>query len=279
MIYIQGDTITSFISNVQYFDIRYFQKFIEPFTTAKNALDIHTTREFVSYQNKPLIFITKVEYLDIFYRRIIPLLKTKFILITHYGDRESGLHIGILHHPLLIKWYGQNMSIQSPKTVPIPIGLENKYWGRTKIDLIKKNSSNKKENLVYLNFSLNTHPVRSIIMDRLLQKGFKKNVNLPWDQYIEELSKYKFCISPRGNGIDCHRIWECLYLGVIPIVIKTIHLEIFSDLPILFIHSYDCISIEYLNQEYESFKQKNFNLEKLDLMYWKKEINELFKSN
>lgn len=272
MVHIQGDMITSLVSNVQYFELRYFQKYIEPFTTAKHFLDIHTIREFKCPQDKPLIIITKVEHLDTFYRRIVPLLTTKFILITHYGDHESGLHKGILSNPLLIKWYGQNMATQSSKTMPIPIGLENKYWKRTNIDIIEKHSSNKKENLVYLNFSLNTHPERPKIMSLMLRKGFTKHENSPWNQYIETLSKYKFCISPRGNGIDCHRIWECLYLGVIPIVTKTVHLEMFSDLPILFVHNYECISTDFLNHEYEFFKQKTFNLEKLDLSYWKNKI-------
>ncbi len=27
-----------------------------------------------------------------------------------------------------------------------------------------------------------------------------------------------FCVAPRGNGMDCLRYWECLYLKTIPIV-------------------------------------------------------------
>ena len=29
---------------------------------------------------------------------------------------------------------------------------------------------------------------------------------------------YKFVASPAGNGLDCHRTWEAIYLGVVPIV-------------------------------------------------------------
>ena len=105
----------------------------------------------------------------------------KFVLITHYGDKEAGLHQRILHHPLLIKWYGQNMRIISDKTLSIPIGLENQYWKRTNILTIKTHSSNLKEKLLYLNFSLRTNPKRSKIMNILLQKGFNKNKNLDWD--------------------------------------------------------------------------------------------------
>ena len=121
-------------------------------------------------KTSPLIFITKIENLDNFYNKIVKSLNTKFILITHYGDAEAGLHNTILNHPLLIKWYGQNMRIISDKTLPIPIGLENKYWNRTNIDIIKKHSNNVKIKLLYLNFSMHTNSNRSKIMNTLLKK-------------------------------------------------------------------------------------------------------------
>ena len=39
-------------------------------------------------------------------------------------------------------------------------------------------------------------------------------------EYLQELSKYQFAICPEGHGPDCHRIYECLYLNVIPIMIR-----------------------------------------------------------
>ena len=269
--FISGDTITNDISMIQFFPIRYFDKYIKNFTTNNNL--IHS----MEYnKTSPLIFITKVEYLDDFYNKIATSLNSKFVLITHYGDKEAGLHNKILQHPLLIKWYGQNMSIISDKTLPIPIGLENQYWKHTNMLTIKQHCSNPKENLLYLNFSLRTNPNRSKIMDILLQKGFTKNKKLDWDNYIEDLSRHKFCISPNGNGFDCHRTWECLYLGVIPIVEKSQHMSYFKDLPILFVDSYDDISINYLNQKYKDFQEKKFNMEKLSLSYWKNKIREHF---
>ena len=185
---------------------------------------------------------------------------------------EAGLYDKILNHPLLIKWYGQNMRIISDKTLPIPLGLENQFWKRTNLLTIKKNYSNSKDKLLYLNFSLSTNQNRSKIMNILLHNGFKKNNKLDWDSYIEDLSRYKFCISPMGNGIDCHRTWECLYLGVIPIVEKSPHMSYFHDLPILFVDNYEIITTEYLNQIYKNFQQKKFNMDKLSISYWNRKI-------
>jgi len=269
--YISGDTITSNISTIQFFPITYYNKYIKEFTANNNL--IHS---MINNKKSPLIFITKIEYLNDFYYKIVTSLNDRFVLITHYGDMEAGLHDKILNHPLLIKWYGQNMRVISDKTLSIPLGLENKYWKRTNIHTIKQHSSNSKSNLLYLNFSLHTNPNRSKTMNILLQKGFNKNEKLDWNEYIEELSKHKFCISPKGNGVDCHRTWECLYLGVIPIVEKSTHMSNFHDLPILFVHSYDVISIEYLNQIYKDFQNKTFNMDKLSLDYWNKKIKEHF---
>jgi hypothetical protein len=34
------------------------------------------------------------------------------------------------------------------------------------------------------------------------------------------MQKTLFVPSPAGNGLDCHRTWEALYLGCVPVVIK-----------------------------------------------------------
>ena len=272
--YISGDTITSNISTIQFFPINYFNTYIRDFTENNNL--IHSNENSKDDHHDKIIFITKIEYLDIFYNKIVKSLNRKFVLITHYGAREAGLYNEIIKHPLLIKWYGQNMNVSSSKTIPIPLGLENKYWKRTNIHKIKKHSTNSKNNLLYLNFSLKTNPNRPKIMSTLLNKGFNKNKVLDWNNYIEDLSRYKFCISPKGKGVDCHRTWECLYLGVIPIVEKSIHMNYFDDLPILFVDNYDIISIEYLNKMYDDFQKKTFNMDKLSISYWKKKIEEDF---
>ena len=145
--YISGDTITNDISTIQFFPINYFNTYINKFTTNNNL-----SKSMKDNKINPLIFITKIEYLEIFYNEIVTSLNTKFVLITHYGDMEAGIHDKILHHPLLIKWYGQNMRIISDKTLPIPLGLENQYWKRTNILTIKKIIVIQKKNYYILIF-------------------------------------------------------------------------------------------------------------------------------
>ena len=273
--YVMKDSYTSEISTVQFFPSKYFNKYIKKFTSKNNLFSKNTSK--TNTKIRPLIFITKIEYLEDFYNQVMTSLNTKFVLMTHYGSMEASFHgyknfnhEKILNHPLLIKWYGINMSIISDKTSPIPLGLESKR--DTNIDVIKRFSNNLKKKLLYLNFSLHTYPDRPKVMDILLQNGFVKNEKLDWEKYMEDLSTHKFCISPRGSGFDCYRTWECLYLGVIPIIEKSIPMNYFQDLPILFVDNYDIISVEYLNEKYKEFQNKSFNMDKLSINYWRKKI-------
>jgi len=50
-------------------------------------------------------------------------------------------------------------------------------------------------------------------------------------------------------------------------------------LPILFVDNYECITEDYLNEMYEIFSKKKFNMDKLDVFYWKKIINEKLINN
>jgi hypothetical protein len=91
------------------------------------------------------------------------------------------------------------------------------------------------------------------------------------------MSKYAFVLSPFGIGMDCHRTWEALCLGCIPIV-KTSSIDnLYNDLPVLIVKEWKVITIELLNDTISTFKAKiennEFNIEKLNLSYWLQLIN------
>ena len=86
-------------------------------------------------------------------------------------------------------------------------------------------------------------------------------------------SKYTFVISPHGNGLDCHRTWEALCLGCIPIMKHSSISYLFEDLPVLIVESWEDISENLLYSTIEDFKTKDFNFEKLTLSYWTKQFN------
>jgi tetratricopeptide (TPR) repeat protein len=132
----------------------------------------------------------------------------------------------------------------------------------------------RKEKWVYMNFNTRTNPGgRLPILNRFKDAPYITVAgNMGFRDYLQELARHVFCISPPGNGLDCHRIWECLYLGVIPVVLKNPNIRYYDDLPVLLIDDWKEINPEFLEEKFRIFKTRAFNLEKLDLAYWKKVV-------
>jgi hypothetical protein len=87
-----------------------------------------------------------------------------------------------------------------------------------------------------------------------------------WKNMIE----CAFVVSPAGNGYDCHRTWEALALGCIPILRSSGLDPLFEGLPCLIVGEWSDITQQLLEQTINEFRLKEWNYEKLTLDYWKK---------
>ena len=61
-------------------------------------------------------------------------------------------------------------------------------------------------------------------------------------------------------------------MGSIPIVIKILALEEFTDLPILFVDNWEMVTEDFLKEKYVEMMAKTWNMEKLRFRYWKDTI-------
>jgi hypothetical protein len=163
----------------------------------------------------------------------------------------------------------------------IPLGLTNdcddspihKIYGNKKILIDVINEDFNKENLLYLNFNVNTHHSRKKIFNEFEKKEFVKIGNIENSiegrkLFLKDIKKSKFVLCPRGNGIDTHRIWETLYMGSIPIVQYENTHHLFLDLPILFINDWNELNKNFLEFKYEEINSKKWNMDKLKISYW-----------
>lgn len=277
--YVSGELFSN-ISDVSIYEYKYLIKYPN---IKKNCNKIIYYNSNITNSIKYLIktsniFFVKTDYLNYFSNIILPHIDHKFILITHNSAKTSGKNINILNNKYLIKWFGQNM-ISHTKTYGIPLGLQNKQWEGSDFNICKKYKNNQKTNLLYFNFSIKTNKDRVNIEKTLLTNGFKKNNKKKWKEYIKDLSEHKFCISPEGKGVDCHRLWECIYVGCIPIVKKNkILYTYFKDLPILWVENFNEITKKYLLDIYENFYIKIYNFDKTRLEYWNNMFNSLLYS-
>ena len=52
------------------------------------------------------------------------------------------------------------------------------------------------------------------------------------ETYLTDIAQSYFTVSPVGNGEDCHKTWEVLYMRSIPIVTRWFGVEKFKSLGI-----------------------------------------------
>lgn len=100
---------------------------------------------------------------------------------------------------------------------------------------------------------------------------------LPVDHTWDLQSKYQFVLSPHGAGLDCHRTWEALLLGCIPIVKAARLNDLFKDLPVITVNDYSQINANFLKNSLAQLSSNSINTEKLMMRYWKAKISNALK--
>ena len=99
--------------------------------------------------------------------------------------------------------------------------------------------------------------------------------NLPFvrkEAYWRALLDHKFIISPEGNGIDCHRHYEALMAGCIPIVEENpLTRQKYANCPVVYTKSYMDISESKLKKLYEEMIDKTYDFSCLFLSHYSEE--------
>jgi len=194
--------------------------------------------------------------------------------------------------------YGWNQRLDHPKIHPLPIGINEKRMGETLRSYDKKSPTK----LMFVNFNFKTNPNRQPLYHELFLKFggcpsvtfqpyknevYRKdkssiegeiNQQVTQTEYYDQLTDHKFVVSPPGTGVDCHRHWECLYLGVIPIIQSDTYLDpIYERLPVLIVKDWSVLTKKYLQKKYclinKRIQSGYYDLELLDVNYWKNIIS------
>lgn len=197
---------------------------------------IPTFDSFPSIDNK-LVFC-KTEYLGVLLN-CVNQLPDNFTLLTHNSDIniDDRLVDEVLKLlPQMSVWYAQNLLALHYKVRPLPIGLANPKWEHGNLSRFDRISTEniKKSQSVYVNFNIATNPSHRI--DCLDKIDIPVDTNYPdfadpavhnefvlnsQDEYLRAIARSLFVVSPMGNGVDCHKTWESIYMKSVPIVINT----------------------------------------------------------
>jgi hypothetical protein len=180
-----------------------------------------------NWNNPRTLFVYGCRLFD--FLTIIDRLENEFILVSHNSDENiTDKYRPLLEHPKLLFWHAQNVMFDHPKLGCIPIGIANSIFLHGNLDGLNRamNVKPPKSRDIYFSFDFNTNRLERVgCTYAISEKGLLFGPHLEFSKYLNHLATYKYAISPPGNGVDCHRIWECLYLGVIPILKRSVFTE------------------------------------------------------
>lgn len=178
--------------------------------------------------------------------------------------------------------FSSNVPDGLPGVTPVPLGLENAFRqknGRLHyyLDAIQQPvSMDQRTELVVSSFHTSTNPGARETARAVLRQSrhghyeqFFKSL-----EYRQLIRRTKFVVSPPGNGDDCHRTWEAIYLGAVPVVLRDyLAPSLSDDLPILAVDSYEdfCdLTDEELEETFRTLRERP--LTKAWAHHWLKEV-------
>jgi hypothetical protein len=209
------------------------------------------------YDNPTIIFCYTHRLINLM--NCIHNFKNKFVLVLHNSDFNlDEKYISLINHEKIIKIFSQNLLIDNDKCIPLPIGCANSMWNHGKTEHL--NLINIKSNKVFFNFNIQTNVTERQYCFQIISKQLTFQPNQPFQDYIKNLSSHEFCICPDGNGMDTHRLWECLYLKVVPIVKKNKFYEILQKtyhIPLLLLDKWEDFYLNDPKLDYSLFSFEN----------------------
>jgi hypothetical protein len=189
--------------------------------------------------------------------------------------------------------YGHNTLNWKNFSRSIPLGLTNDcddgpiYRILGNSQHLKIASDNQKhlknfDGTIYVNFNKsNNLRARGKLLDILRSLNSVKYDELRISEegridYLRNLRKYSLVPCPEGNGIDTHRLWETLYMGGTPIVLKSDYLpEVLNTLPVILLDSWDNLTdMNFIEKKWNETRETLFDYSPLRQSYWIKKLSE-----
>jgi hypothetical protein len=218
------------------------------------------------------------EMLEDLHVKVLSYVHIPFTLLLGNSDRNHTESLAELLASIhSVKVWAQNLVEQVPGVEPLPIGLENAWYstnGRPRDFSSCQTKSQNRISRIMWTFNLDTNLiVRTKAAKDLLESPISDRLGLLTPkQHRSALTRYSFVASPPGNGLDCHRTWEAMYLGCVPIVLRSHMAQTYEllGLPVWVIDSFEevcSLTEEQLRAKFIEMSP-NFKSEALWSSYW-----------
>lgn len=243
------------------------------------------------------------EHLGQWIDQVLPTLAQPFVLVTGRSDLSCPLQAAgeertnlLYNHPLLLRAFHQNLDFVHPKAAAIPVGLDmhtllhTPAWGMQVATLAEQERAftqageaaratplTARSPKVVINFntshSIERQRARDAVPPHLrVEVGSMDRYTLMRDVY----SQHAFVLSPPGMGWDCHRLWEALLAGSIPIVQHGVPVEagLLQGFPCVVVRDWNEISEPQLLQWKQQWEPFQPELQRLQASFWVQRIRE-----
>jgi hypothetical protein len=237
---------------------------------------------------------------------ILPLITVPFVLVSGDSDiampqgafSESEFH-SFIENPMIAHWFCQNLMISHPKLTHLPIGLdyhtiskvgEVHPWGAGKLPVDQEKELDEAihqappmnerhlhcySNFHHATFAIGSRGDRKEVVEKVPKEiVFYDPVFTSRDIAWNHQSFFSFVLSPRGGGYDCHRTWEALLLGCIPIVKRSGLDPLFQGLPVLIVKEWSDLTRDRLVEFLIQHSVTQYQKEKLLLSYWTQQFRQ-----
>lgn len=235
------------------------------------------------------IIFCKIDHVMNEFKRISTM-KHNVIMLILNGDITFTPEI-FKHTPNNVKHiFATNTTVLSSMVTPMPIGVENEFepkrkgHGMVNPAIFEKLpflvgeeivEPEKFENKLYANFNTSTnYSYRNMVKQICISSpNITFEYGITFKEYVKRIKEHIGVVSPTGNGLECIRTYETLYMDCIPICVgnkksyEAIINGIYKHLPIVFVNDpTDLNNISLIEKEIN--KVKNNSKELIDYDYW-----------
>lgn len=187
----------------------------------------------------------------------------------------------VVSHPNLKTLWAKNALQKNNRLAPLPLGPKWQWhttdlFGEDKsrwIEVLARWTTSPEQTarlhtrkhrpipLLLTNTSTTSHRSRAGSLQKV-REAFLGNPSLvlgekaSFQDYLSQIAGAKFVLSPRGRGRDCHRHWECLLLGTVPIITKDSASSVPSDLPVWWVDDFAEVTPAALEEKTRFFFEK-----------------------
>lgn len=232
---------------------------------------------------------------------VLPKINWKFNLVS--GDSDTAVSpeiqgdafFSIISSPHLNSWFAQNKKVSFDRLFSLPIGLDfHTLWSDPLAfgggPLLPSSQESQLRSAfgnspflgdrtlkMYCNWHFQLNRGNRLGCLNMVDKNLCHFEEQPCNRYQTWInqSHYAFVLSPEGGGMDCHRTWEALTLGCIPIVKRSAFSDLFQNLPVLIVDDWSDIDLEMLINFHALHQDTHLNIQELTMHHWAGKVSKL----